>query len=326
MSSSWPTLIVPSVHSRAALLNRALTHLEAQQFRGEIIVSDHSPRDRLDVLRDVVARHGALRMLMLEHDPEWHFLERLADCAEACSGEYVAVHADDDFMFVEALQECAHFLEAHPDYAAAKGRMLFFRLADGERRALSKHAGFARAEPESATRLMRHLANFNATLYAVHRRAQFIDAYRRALAHTSNVIFWQYLASCFTILQGKLQVLESAFYYRIDNPAGWRATLVRERSREHWPTLILAPQFPALLQAFIGGLRQGLTSAGARIDGQLEASVEDATIWLIRRALCGMVEHEAAAADGAFLERVATAGTVENRLLTACIERVLASG
>jgi glycosyltransferase domain-containing protein len=319
VSAVWPTLIVPSVHSRAALLDRALKHLEAQRFAGEIVISDHSPRDRLDALREVAARHGGLRVLVLEHDPAWHFLERLTDCADTSDSEYVAVHADDDFMFVEAMAECTGFLDTHPDYAAAKGRMLFFKPPLN---ALSKHEGFTRAEPDPATRLIRHLANFNATLYAVHRRTQFIDAYRTALSHTTNVVFWQYLASCITILQGKLQVLERAYCYRLDNEEGWRSALVRERSREHWPMLILAPEFPRLLGEFTRGIAAALSRAGVPIDAELERMLEEAYVWLIRRGLCRVLETETVAADSAFIRRAATQGTEEHRLLAACIELV----
>jgi glycosyltransferase domain-containing protein len=319
VSAAWPTLIVPSVHSRAALLDRALKHLEAQRFPGEIVISDHSPRDRLDALREVVARHGALRVLVLEHDPAWHFLERLTDCADACDSDYVAVHADDDFMFVEAMAECTGFLDTHPDYAAAKGRMLFFKPPSN---ALSKHEGFSRAEPDPAKRLIRHLANFNATLYAVHRRTQFIEAYRTALSHTTNVVFWQYLASCITLLQGKLQVLERAYYYRLDNEGGWRSALVRERSREHWPMLILAPELPRLLGEFTQGIGTALSRAGVPIDAELERMLEEAYVWLIRRGLCGMLETESAAADSAFIRRAAAPGTEAHRLLAACVELV----
>jgi glycosyltransferase domain-containing protein len=315
------TLIIPSVHSRAALLDRALSHLEAQQFRGEVIVSDHSPAGQTSVLREVLARHRALRVLALEHDPAWHFLQRLTDCAEAAQSDYVAVHADDDFMFVDALDECAGFLEHHADFAAAKGRMLFFSLQPDKPPALGQHEGYPRTEDDVAQRVLRHVANFNATLYAVHRRAQFIESHGAALARTANVIFWQYLASCLTLVQGKLHVAEAPYYFRQDNPTGWRSTLVRERAREHWPMLILAPEFPALLGAFAAGLREALAAAHVRIDAALERQLDDAYLWLIRRALCGVVKNESAEQDKAFLQRVASAGTPENLLLTACIER-----
>jgi glycosyltransferase domain-containing protein len=315
------TLIIPSVHTRAPLLDRALGHLEGQEFRGEVIVSDHSPPEHAAVLREVVARHPALRVLALEHDPAWHFLQRLTDCAESAQGDYVAVHADDDFMFVQALGECTDFLEQHADFAAAKGRMLFFSLQAGKPPALGRHEGYPRIEDDAAQRVVRHVANFNATLYAVHRRAQFIESYSAALARTANVIFWQYLASCLTLIQGKLHVAEAPYYYRQDNPTGWRSTLVRERARDHWPLLILAPEFPALMAAFGTGLREGLAAAGVRIDAALERELEDAYLWLIRRALCGVVKDESAEQDRAFLQRVTSPGTPENRLLTDSIER-----
>ena len=315
------TLIIPSVHSRAALLDRALGHLEAQRFGGEVIVSDHSPPEHAGVLGEVLARHRGLKLLALEHDPAWHFLQRLTDCAESAQSDYVAVHADDDFMFVDALGACVEFLERNADFSAAKGRMLFFSLQAGKAPVVGRHESYARTEDDVARRVAQHASNFNPTLYALHRRAQFIEAHSTALAHTRNVIFWQYLASCLTLVQGKLHVAEVPYYYRQDNPEGWRGTLLRERARDHWPWLILAPEFPALLAAFAAGVRQALAAAKVTMDTDFEHELEDAYVWLIRRALCGRVKDEPADRDRAFLQRAQSAGTLENRLLTGCIER-----
>jgi hypothetical protein len=59
------SLIMPSHCDRAHFVARALAHLEEQGFRGEIVVSDHSPSAQTAVPRTL------------------------------CETDYVAVHADD---------------------------------------------------------------------------------------------------------------------------------------------------------------------------------------------------------------------------------------
>jgi glycosyltransferase domain-containing protein len=314
------SLIMPSHCDRVHLASRALSHLEEQGFPGEIVVSDHSPGAQAGALRALCERRRQQRILLLEHDPAWHFLERLSDAAEACETDYVAVHADDDFMFMEALDACVDLLESRPDYAAARGRMLFF--GDDVDTSVNPHPGCSREEASALSRLTSHLANFTPTLYAVHRRTHFVSACKRTLVHTRNVIFWQYLASCITVLQGKLAVLDRPYYYRLRNTRGWRSSLVRERSFEHWPLLFLAGDFSARLAEFVAGLRTELSAVGCGVDRAAQAELEDACIWLLRRALCSSVRDGYGDADRFFLQRASEVGSLENQLVDYCHSRV----
>ncbi len=205
------TLIIPSVASRASYFRRVLIHLAQQGFAGPVIVSDHSAGDRAAVLPAIMAEFPQLDLSLRRHAPELAFLLRLADCAEAAATPYVVLHADDDFMRFAVLDLCTEHLDANGDTVMAKGRIAFFSCTD-DTLGIFGQPGRSAPKPNMLSRLIRHLASFSATLYAVHRREPFIDSCRRAIAATENVIFWQYLQSSLMILEGKLKTFDELYY------------------------------------------------------------------------------------------------------------------
>src|SRR6185369_10544770 len=99
------TLIVPTVHSRAALYARTLRYLDAVGWRGPILVSDRSPAAQAAAIAEATRRHPALDLKLLQHAPDLHFLSRLADCARQAATPYVHLHADDDFIVPATLDK-----------------------------------------------------------------------------------------------------------------------------------------------------------------------------------------------------------------------------
>ncbi len=312
------TLIVPTVASRADLFRRVLIHFELYHYRGPILVSDHSAESDRDILAGVASKFRSLDVTFRYHDPELPFLERLADCAELATTPYTALHADDDFMHFGALASCTDFLNANADYAACKGRMAFFRIKNNDLK-VSGHRGRTRNEPNVFTRLTRHLSSFTATLYSVHRREQFIESCRRTLETTRNVIFWQYLSSCITIVQGKLQTLDELFYMRQQNTTGWQQTLINERDTEHWPYLITSPEFSGYMDEFRRGLLAILEEkAGPAPDG-FSASFEDALVWLVRHGIAKQQMEPPELREEQLYKKFGDATTAEARFLGTCV-------
>ena len=113
------TLIVPTVHHRAALFARALRYFDAAGYRGPIVVSDHSPPGHAGEIAQVAARHPSLDLKLLQHAPDLHFLLRLAQCAAAARTPYVHLHADDDFIVFATLDKLVERMQREP---ACSGR------------------------------------------------------------------------------------------------------------------------------------------------------------------------------------------------------------
>ena len=66
------TLIIPTVHQRAALFTRVLRYLESAGFLCPVIVTDHSPQPHLDVIADIAKQHGKLGGMLASHGRGTH--------------------------------------------------------------------------------------------------------------------------------------------------------------------------------------------------------------------------------------------------------------
>lgn len=316
------TLIIPSVASRAAYFRRVLIHLAQQGFAGPTVVSDHSAEDQAAVLSAIVAEFPQLDLSLRRHAPDLPFLERLADCAEAARTPYVVLHADDDFMHFPVLDLCTEHLDANSDTVMAKGRIAFFSCTDGNL-GIFGQPGRGAPKPNMLSRLIRHMASFSSTLYAVHRREPFIDSCRRALAATENVIFWQYLQSCLMILEGKLKTFDELYYLRQKDHGGWQETLIANRDPEHWPLLIISPDF----SRHLGDFRRALLAAlEEKVAGPLPppflSDLEEALIWLMRHGLAKQQMEPPEPEEAEVYKRMDDANSPEGRFLLQCLAMV----
>ncbi len=320
------TLIIPSVASRASYFRRVLIHLAQQGFAGPVIVSDHSAGDRAAVLPAIMAEFPQLDLSLRRHAPELAFLLRLADCAEAAATPYVVLHADDDFMRFAVLDLCTEHLDANGDTVMAKGRIAFFSCTD-DTLGIFGQPGRSAPKPNMLSRLIRHLASFSATLYAVHRREPFIDSCRRAIAATENVIFWQYLQSSLMILEGKLKTFDELYYLRQKDHGGWQETLIANRDPEHWPLLVISPDF----SRHLGDFRRALLAAlQEKVTGPLPPpflnDLEEALIWLMRHGLAKQQMEPPEPAEDQVYKRLDDSNSAEGRFLLQCLATVTDPG
>ncbi len=302
------TLMIPTVASRGELFRRCLCHLQEIHYFGPIIVSDHSVESEQLVVASIIGEFSALNIKLIIHSQSLHFVERLLDCAEQAATPYIMLHADDDFFFPDAAVDCLLHLEKNPQMPAARGRMVFFDLSQGNRFNLSTHDGRQRCEEDNSTRVIKHLENFFATLYAVHRRESFIDAYTKTMQFTKNVIFWQYLASCLTVNLGPVVTLDSLHYARFNNAQGWRAQLINNRDTEHWPYLYLNPQFSTYFGEFMQGIK---THCG--FSASNEEAFENAFLALLKRSMGVRVAEGTDPGDLQIMQRIQTENSPDYR-------------
>lgn len=300
MTACPVALLIPTVHHRAPLFRRALRHLSASRFAGPVVVSDHSPQHQRSAVAAAVAQHGELDITLLAHPPELHFLGRLAACARAVRTPYVHLHADDDFLVVPLLEKLAGRLDRDPGCAAAMGINVNASLKTWELLPLRKHA-IEDAQPFD--RLLAQLEAYSSALYALRRREELADTFDFAAARCPDVQFWQYLESCVAALDGRLAVLPELHYVRGIHEAKWSTTLVRERSPDHFPQLILQPHFHPRLAAFRAALVEACAARKAVVNS---AALDDGLIHLLNRGLAtmGLPARRTAAGEGAAHEAV----------------------
>lgn len=262
-TGSSVALVIPTVHHRARFYARALRHLAASGFRGPIVVSDHSPPEHADAIAAATAQHQNLDVRVLQHAPDTHFLTRLLQCARAVQTPYLHLHADDDFLAIGVLGRLVGEMERRPACAAAMGINLHVRFDTGDVQPLRKASI---EQPAPFDRLIAQLESFSSVLYALRRREELIATFAFAVERCPDVQFWQYLESCVAAIRGTVAVVDDLHYVREIHPDKWSATLVRERSPDHFPYLILAPEFQPRLAAFRGALASACEASDVGVD------------------------------------------------------------
>lgn len=118
------TVVIPTFN-RPAELARLLTfqHELGTTFRTLILDgSDEGPGEE--------NRRFASQFANVEHHKfprDFHPVTRVARGVDLVRTPYLLMCGDDDFYFAEAVLECVRFLEAHPDYSAAMGKVWALR-------------------------------------------------------------------------------------------------------------------------------------------------------------------------------------------------------
>jgi glycosyltransferase domain-containing protein len=312
-STGQVTLLLPTIASRMEFLRSTLAHLEVAMPGVRIVISDHTEDGDQEAVRRVVTQYPRLQVDIVHHPAAMHFLKRLSDCAKVARTPFVVVHADDDYMLPAALDESIEFLQSHQDYVCCQGRTFFLKLRAPRFCAPKIHGVMTRAEGNAAERIVHQCGSFTPTLYALTRREAFIEANETTLRYTTNVVFWQYLSSCLLLAKGKSQALDSLYYLRLDNPDGWRATLIRRGDRTHWPHLIMAPEFSHEMASFREGVLVALEGAGV---SDADIVVDDCCIALVRRAFSAAWPHDDA--ERALLKCALAPDSAEHLLVRYC--------
>jgi hypothetical protein len=120
--------------------------------------------------------------------------------------------------------------------------------------------------PDPFDRLLGQLECYSSVLYALRRREEFIASLAFAVQRCPDVQFWQYLESCVAAIRGPTIVTDELHYAREVHGQKWSATLVRERSRDHFPFLILSPDLHSRLDALRASLVAACEERDVRVD------------------------------------------------------------
>jgi len=171
-------------------------------------------------------------------------------------------------------------------------------------------------EAEPVERVLQHVRDFCPMFYSVHRRELLIESLRLTEAKTRNVIFFQYLSSCVTAFQGRIDCTDELFYLRQSHPASWAAML--NRDYEHWPLLVASPDYSRYYGEFRSALLELLAGAREAATAELGGRIDDAYLELVRRSFCQVGESNPL--HDAFYQRLQQPGTRESGLLQSVVK------
>jgi glycosyltransferase domain-containing protein len=148
--------------------------------------------------------------LAVEHRPlNLDFMSKCLVALEQTESPWVTLCADDDFLFPEAVKQCADFLERQPGYVSAQGSTALL-YPERRRFGCMRLKGFNVEESVPYERCRRLAGNFFSNFYSVYRREELTRNFRLATANTDSRLTYtlpEMLLSQLSALQGRIKVL-----------------------------------------------------------------------------------------------------------------------
>jgi len=308
------SLVIPTCEG-TPFLRRCLDHLKSVEYRGHVLLADDSTGEHRTFVESCAARYPELWIDVHLYEHGTRFLDKLRVSMERIHAQFVMLCGQDDFVVPEGVERVVRTLAADPGLSCTRGRVARFRLlrkagaAGANKVAIEFHHHPMRAyrEARMVDRVLTHVRAYSSSLYSVHRRPYLIESFRRTEAATQNVIFMQYLSSCITAAQGRIECVDALFLARQAHAKSWAARLTRDY--EHWPLLVTAPKFSMYYQEFRGALLELLRGEPGTDEGLAER-IDEGFVDLVKLGLCraGFDDPD----DAAFYARLTTKGTTEH--------------
>ncbi len=320
------SVVIPTFEG-TSFLKRTLDYFRHVSFKGRIVLADNSSGDHRKFVAACSREYPDLGLEVLAFPENIRFLDKMTATLEKIDSQFVLLHAHDDFMVPQGVEQCVAFLAGNPDYSVARGRVAMFALARNASEpsgqvavSLVPHPMRGYEQPDAVERLLVHIERYASTFYSVHRRDSLLESFRLTERATQNVIFFQYLSSCIAALQGKIWCSDQLFYVRQGHADSWSGRL-KNGDYEHWPMLMTSPDFSRYYQEFRTTLAQYVEkNAGVPADA-IGPRIDLAALGLFQRGYCGREVDNPE--ESQFLKRLHGAGSDENRVLTSVIDFTL---
>ena len=304
---------------------RLLDYLSERDFPATIHISDDSSGPDRAFIESCVQRYPRLRIVLDLYPHPTPFVAKLVGTLRKVESRFVMLQAQDDFPVPNGVEACVRYLQEHSEFSVARGRIARFFLGRGAEPASSvnltliPHPMRSYLQGSPVERVIDHLKHYASTLYSVHRTESLREAFEYTADQMQHVIFFQYLSSALTVIKGKVWCGQELFYVRQNHVESWGAKAKRD-DRDHWPHLLVAPDFSARYAEFRASLAQALATATGEPAQSLHASLDAAAVQLMVRSLCGRALEDAD--EDRFMGRLKTAGTLERTELENIVQFV----
>jgi glycosyltransferase domain-containing protein len=227
------SVLIPTFN-RPKMLDGLLGYFSRKNVKFPIFVLDSSGVENNALNKTAIGRYQ-LNVRHLEFSESARFYSKVAAALHQIESEYVSLCADDDVVFVEAVEACIDEMDRQPDLSGCHG--IYLNFSDG----VSKvHLNFEYSSPsigdeEVVRRICRLLTRYEALNYAVYRRAvmkniaEVMDAIPRS---ASDSMFGELISCLVPLALGKVKRLPKIYYARRANgphgrmnfhPATWIA-------------------------------------------------------------------------------------------------------
>lgn len=320
------SVVVPTFEG-TPYLKRMLDYFRHIAFEGSIVLSDNSSGEHRRFVAGCSGQYKDLDLEVQQFPEDIRFLDKMSATLEKIDSRFVMLHAHDDFMVPAGVERCVEFLSNNECYSVARGRVAMVALsrADSDVRiSLVPHPMRAYEEDDPAARVESHIERYASTFYSVHRREPLLESFQRTEAATKNVIFFQYLSSCISVLRGKIYCTDELFYVRQGHADSWSGRLRQSGDYEHWPMLITSPDFSRYYREFRDELSSLVEETCRLAPGDYGPVIDRAALGLFQRGFCAQERENPG--EVRFLQRLEDAASEENRLVKSVIDFAIKYG
>jgi glycosyltransferase domain-containing protein len=246
------TLLIPT-YNRPQLLQRLLRYLERERAAFPILVADSSkPETRAQNNRMVSAID--LNVTHAEFDETTDPYVKMRDGLKMISTPYSSICADDDLVFVSAVQRCVEVLERDRSAAVVHGYYFNFHETETFNLSFVGYRGKSIDNPQALARLRTLFAAYEAVLYGVYRTESAQRAWRD-VEMLNSVLGKELLTAGLSVISGKALRITDFYYGRSTGESfsytGWHPHQILAQQPE-----ALFAQYPVLRGRLIESLQE----------------------------------------------------------------------
>lgn len=233
-------IIIPT-YNRPAMLAKALLFLRACGVDCPIHVADGSGQEAADRNARAIAR--ASRHLELTHHPqppEVPMYQRIALVAEGIKARYILLHADDDYLFLDAVRDCVTFLESHPMHVCCQGPMVSYFLSKPDPERLKPYLTNPYEEATALDRVKGMIYQYSPTFYAVHRRSVLVEAFGGGKFRQTSPRMDEIMSALHTVALGRVGQIDRLYGLRLvhsdqaSQDDTWMDLMIQEDFSAQW--------------------------------------------------------------------------------------------
>tara|TARA_R100001377_G_scaffold85267_1_gene71136 strand:+ start:1144 stop:2040 length:897 start_codon:yes stop_codon:yes gene_type:complete len=211
------TIIIPT-HNRHHYLERVVKYYSNFEFNIYIIDSSHD-----EFIMDNWPSH-----IDYKHLPGSVFHDKILFGCDDIDSDLIALCADDDFLFANALRKAVKQMERNVNISVSFGEFIFFDSENSSRFYsvnLPKPSSISLLKGGKTSRLKHFMDNYSQILWSLYRKDILINSFEAIKSSKfSNDNFIESIISCVAISKGELNFMAEQFGVREINP------------NEHWGT------------------------------------------------------------------------------------------
>jgi glycosyltransferase domain-containing protein len=218
-----------TIKDRDSFTLRWLTYANKTNFPFKILIADGGKSLSLEKILTENGRFSNLNYEYIRYPYDATYTEYYAKTLDALSRvktPFAAIGQDDDFYFVEELQEAVDFLSAHKKYIAYNGCIDNFIVKPNTNTAYGKDVEFIKNPvmksidgKTSRDRVWEHFCNYTHTLYSVYRIEVLTKNYETLCKYNfTNLILHELILSFLTAAEGTVKRSNNFYLMRQINP------------------------------------------------------------------------------------------------------------